>query len=134
MIYIKKMTNILLAGLVVLSVVGCSGRPINIPAIPEESYQDLEDRGRPLQATASGFQLLLFIPIGVNDRVEEAYSQIKAQAGSDYIADVKIKEEWYWGFVGTGYKTTITAIAYRIDKEKQKERISSSLVKSTETN
>jgi hypothetical protein len=55
---------------------------------------------------------LLFIPIGVNDRHENAYGQLLAQANGDYITDVNIEESWTYGFVGTSYTTTITATAY----------------------
>ncbi len=69
-------------------------------------------RGRSLSASASGFQLLLFIPININDRQERAYQILRGQAGNEYITAVKIQESWTYAFVGTVYTTTLEAMAY----------------------
>ena len=58
--------------------------------------------------------MLLLIPININDRQERAYTLLKAQANGGFITDVKIKESWTYAFVGTVYKTTITATVYPI--------------------
>jgi hypothetical protein len=68
--------------------------------------------GRPIKASASGFQLLLFIPININDRQERAFQLLQAQAGDDYLTNVAVDESWTWAFVGTVYRTTLTATAY----------------------
>lgn len=110
---INKITisAIVLSGLIMF---GCAGRPIHLS--PENQKVDLTtidfEKGRDLSASASGFQLLLFIPININDRHERAFQQLRGQAGSDYITDIKIQESWIWGLVGTAYKTTIMAKAY----------------------
>ena len=99
--------------LALLGLAGCSGAPVRLgegarPAAGEVDYS----RGRTLSASASGFQLLLFIPINVNDRQERAWQLLRGQAGGDYITDVKIQESWTWAFIGTVYKTTLEATAY----------------------
>jgi hypothetical protein len=68
--------------------------------------------GRTIKASASGFQLLLFIPININDRQERAFQLLQAQAGDDYITNIAVDESWTWAFVGTVYRTTLTADAY----------------------
>lgn len=90
--------------------VGCTGTKVNFAAPPVDRL-DLT-RGRTITGSASGFQLLLFIPIGINGRQAQAYERLKQAAGSDAIADVKIQESWKYAFVGTVYITTLTATAY----------------------
>ncbi|WP_194436895.1 hypothetical protein [Vibrio fluminensis] len=65
-----------------------------------------------VSASASGFQLLLFIPININDRHERAFNEIKYQAGDGLIGNIQVKESWTYGFVGTQYTTTIVADVY----------------------
>ena len=100
----------------VLFVAGCSGIPISVGSLNQPGGLDNSNidltRGRALSASAGGFQLLLFIPININDRQTRAYQILRGQAGSDYITDIKIKESWTYGLVGTVYTTTIEATAY----------------------
>jgi hypothetical protein len=98
---------------IVLSIliVGCSGIPIQLSAVTQAQSVDTT-KGRSLTASASGFQLLLFIPISINSRHERALQDLRTQAGMDAIADVKISESWTYAFVGTVYTTTIQATAY----------------------
>ncbi len=110
--YLTKLFGAVSLGLVVLSLVGCSGTPIHVKSIDPRLYEKAKDEGREITASASGFQLLLLIPIEINDRQERAYGLLKAQAGGGYITDVKIKESWTYGFVGTVYTTTMSATVY----------------------
>jgi hypothetical protein len=41
---------------------------------------------------------------------------LRAQAGSDFISDIKIKESWTYGLVGTVYTTRLEAKAYPYKK------------------
>ena len=107
---------ILVLGCLALS--SCAGRPIQLDSANQQVNQANIDftKGRELIASASGFQLLLFIPISINDRHERAFQLLRGQAGNDYITDIKVEESWAWGFVGTLYKTTIMATAYPYKK------------------
>jgi len=110
---IKKIT-ILTIVLTCLIISGCAGKPIHFST--ENQQVDLTiidfEKSRDLSASASGFQLLLLIPININNRHDRAFQQLRGQAGNDYITDIKIQESWAWGFVGTIYKTTIVAKAH----------------------
>jgi hypothetical protein len=64
-----------------------------------------DEPGREISAQACGFQLLLFIPLGVNSRQERAWQSMREQAGGKPIVDVEVEEGWTYGFVGTGYCT-----------------------------
>lgn len=92
---------------------GCNGNPVNLGVSSDFERLSYDmDKPKKVSITASGFQLLLFIPISINNRHERAYSVIKAQAGDGLISDVQIKESWTYAFVGTVYKTTIDANIY----------------------
>ncbi|MFT5835699.1 MAG: hypothetical protein ACI9RG_000592 [Sulfurimonas sp.] len=108
---IKKAIPLVLLSLTLLSLVGCSGRPVHIKNVPY-LYENAKGEGKQITAVSSGFQLLLFIPININDRQERAYALLQAKAGDGIITDVKIKESWKYAFVGTIYRTTMTATVY----------------------
>ena len=102
---------------------GCTGKAINFGSSSfENSDQQINlknidfSKGHEISAEASGFQLLLFIPIDVNSRHERAYQLLRAQAGRDYLTDIKIKESWTYGLVGTVYTTRLEAKAYPYKK------------------
>lgn len=69
--------------------------------------------GRVIEAEACGFQLLLFIPISINNRAERAYRDLERQANGDTITDVQVRERWIYAFVGTNYCTAFRAKAIR---------------------
>ena len=97
-----------------LLLAACSGAPIKT-GVTNQRIDTTEidfGKGRKISASASGFQLLLLIPISINSRHERAYRILLAQAGSDYVTDIKINESWTYALVGTVYKTTIEAMAY----------------------
>jgi len=110
--YLRKSLNVILVSLTTLVLIGCSGKPISIPSIDPKEYKDDKNKGHEISASASGFQLLLFIPINVNDRQDVAYNRLKSKANGGNITDVKIKESWTYAFIGTVYETTITATVY----------------------
>ncbi len=88
---------------------GCAGTPVELgnragQAVPTGPSRDIEGSG-------CGFQLLLFIPISVNGRLQRAYAELQEQAHGDYITDVQVQERWTYGFVGTGYCTELKARA-----------------------
>lgn len=101
-------------GLIIFGVftVGCAGKPIKFQSVAPQKYESVKDKGREISASASGFQLLLFIPIDVNDRHQRAYELLKAQAGDGYMTNIRVEESWTYAFVGTSYKTTLKATVY----------------------
>ncbi|MBU4257715.1 MAG: hypothetical protein KKI12_03320 [Proteobacteria bacterium] len=106
--------TILVVFIAVFFIAGCAGKPIRVGTVDQQLDNTNIDftRGRSISASASGFQLLLFIPININNRHERAYQILCGQAGNDYITDIKIQESWTYAFVGTVYSTTIKAMAY----------------------
>ena len=112
----KTVNHITVIGLVVVSLLlaGCSGAPMRTGVANQRIDTANIDysKGRRVSASASGFQLLLLIPISINSRQERAYRSLLSQAGGDYVTDIKIEESWTYALVGTVYKTTIDAMAY----------------------
>jgi hypothetical protein len=89
---------------------GCAGVPVQVgDRVPPDA--DRSD-GRTVWGTATGYQILQFIPYDNNDRHERAYAQLKQSAGDAWITDVAVKEAWTYLFLGTAYTTTFRATAY----------------------
>ena len=95
----------------VLLLSGCVGTPVTFPEADNNRIG--RSHGRAISAGSCGFQLLLLIPININNRAERAYAELRETAGSDVIADIQVREKWFYGFVGTGYCTQLVARAYR---------------------
>lgn len=98
-----------LASVVLLS--ACAGTPVALGNRTTASLPAGEVRS--ISAKACGFQLLLVIPININDRMERAYGLLQGQAGGDFITDVEVKESWTYALVGTSYCTTLQAKVVR---------------------
>ncbi len=71
-------------------------------------------QGHKVTGRASGLQLFGLIPIGVNERQERAYEQMKEAAGDDFVTNVKIQDVWKYVVIGMKYNTIITATAYPV--------------------
>lgn len=112
----------LIASIVVLIIfallAGCTGMQIRISDQNKSiKVTDVDfSKGRTVSGSASGFQLLLLIPININDRHERALQMLRDAAGDDYITDVKIQESWAYAFIGTIYTTNIQAKAYPVKR------------------
>ncbi len=89
---------------------GCAGNPITVKSFPSSEINKAESRN--IIAEACGFQLLLFIPISINSRLERAFTQLQQMAGNDKLAALSIEEYWRYAFVGTVYCTRLEATAY----------------------
>jgi len=94
---------------VAAALAGCAGAPVQLgtritTSVPTGTSRDIS-------AEACGMQLLLFIPIRTNGRMLRAYSALEAQAGGDFITDVRVQERWTYLFVGTNYCTLLQAKA-----------------------
>jgi hypothetical protein len=105
---IQKRLAIIIAALLMGA---CAGTPVSLGnrvSGPIPTGQE-----RVITAEACGFQLLLFIPIAVNGRMESAYKSLQEQAAGDFITDVQVQERWTYAFVGTVYCTGLRAKAIR---------------------
>ena len=111
----NKIFKVILLFVFAVYLTGCSGKPVTFNSVDPKLYADKKSEGRTISGEASGLQLLLFIPVGVNDRHQNAYNALKAQANGDIITDIKVTESWTYAFIGTVYKTKFTATAYHRD-------------------
>jgi hypothetical protein len=117
----NKLYRVLVTCLMTGLLVGCSGQPIKIASVTDQSTID-KTRGREIMASAAGFHLFNVFPLTVNNRQQRAYEVLLQKAGNDAITDVTVQETWRYGFIGTIYRTTLRAMAYpRIAKAKAPE-------------
>ena len=121
--YKHYLSSVIISALLLLQ--GCAGTPVSI-GVSKDFDRSLYDMDNPKQATvtASGLQLLYFIPININSRHARAYSMIETQAEDGLVSDIQIQESWVYAFAGTVYKTTMKANIYpriRLQQVKQAE-------------
>lgn len=102
-----------LAWAAVLLLTACQGVPVNFSGSAVTDRAQIDPyQGQRISAEASGFQLLVLIPININNRQQRAFEQLRKVAGDRLLTDIAITESWQWGFVGTVYTTRIDATAY----------------------
>ncbi len=101
-----------LAGLLFLIFLsaGCTGTKVHFMDAPMDEL-DLS-RGRRVTGRAGGFLLFYLIPLGINDRQENAYMRLKEAAADDWITDIRVTDSFKWIWVGHQHRTTLTAMAY----------------------
>ncbi len=109
----RSLSKLRLLAILVLIIfsAGCAGKAVQIESIADQAYD--ASKGREVVVSASGFQLLLVIPIRINSRQARAYQALRNMAGDDYvITNVRVQERWTYAFVGTVYTTTMRATLY----------------------
>jgi hypothetical protein len=106
----KKVATIGMIAMLCMAVAGCTGTPVMFKSMMEQNYD--ATKGRTITASACGFQLLLWIPININNRQQQAYEELMRQATNEYVTDIKVQEKWTYAFVGTVYCTVLEATAY----------------------
>ena len=108
-----KATTRFAAGVLALALVAgtqaCQSTPVRFAA-PQTPASG--DQGRTVSGAACGFQLLLLIPLGINSRQARAYEALQQNASGAALTDVKVRERWFYAYVGTGYCTELTATVY----------------------
>ena len=98
-------------GLLAVSLSGCVGEVMRVGPVTDMGSID-RTRGRRISAQATGLQLFAVLPIGTNSRHAEAFEDLREQAGNDVIADVSLRESWYYAVFGTVFTTAMEATAY----------------------
>jgi hypothetical protein len=95
-----------LLGLLLLQ--GCTSAPVNVFPLPPAHYQIL---GR-VEGMGCGTQLLGFIPILFNTRVERAYQEaVGILPGTLSLIHVRVREDWFWWAIATNRCTLVTGDA-----------------------
>lgn len=108
---IKHLKTLTITSVSAAILCGCAGVPTTVGskvegAVPTGTTRDIS-------GSACGFQLFLFIPISVNNRLQRANAELMTEAAGDFVTNVQIQESWRYGFVGTSYCTTLTAQAIK---------------------
>ncbi len=107
-----KKSMCLIAIAACLLMVGCSSVPFRMGPVPGKEYQ-VVGKGK---ANAGGFMLFQFIPIMHNDKIQRAYDAAVRQGGGDALINPVITENWFWAYIGNGYRTTIEGDVVRYKK------------------
>ncbi len=98
-----------------MAAAGCAGAYKTVLPTPPENYQKLGVA----KGEACGSMLILataynFIPISLNERVENAYQNALASVpGATALINVTMQENWYWWVIGSAKCVTITGEAIR---------------------
>jgi hypothetical protein len=93
-----------------LGTLGCNTLYVDYPS-PDPGTLDLSKR-HVVTSRGCGFALLAFIPLGVNDRMDRAWTQLRKRAGRNVITDVEQRETWMYLGAGTLWCSHMTANAY----------------------
>ena len=107
----NRIKNQLVCILTSLLLTACAGNPVFLGTHVAESIPTGSERT--ITTEACGFQLLLFIPISINDRAQRAYRALELEADGDFITNMQVQERWTYAFVGTVYCTDLRARAIR---------------------
>jgi hypothetical protein len=97
---------------IVLFLSACSSVPLHIPAVENREYEVLGEA----EGTATGIMLFQFIPIGQNDRFQNAYRTAVESRGGDALLDPVIEERWFWAYILNGYITTVRGTVIRYNR------------------
>lgn len=100
-----------------LLLAGCASEPVTIVSTPPPKFQVL-GRASGQACGTMGFLFVQFIPIGLNERIANAYQRaIKSVPAATSLVNVQISEDWYWWMIATSRCTTVTGDAIREVKE-----------------
>ena len=87
---------------------GCTSVPVNVFPLPPANYQTL---GR-VVGMGCGTQVLGFIPILFNSRLERAYQEaVGILPGTVSLIHVDVREDWFWWVLATSRCSLVTGDA-----------------------
>lgn len=98
----SKVFQIIALALVLLTA-GCSSVPKMMGALPGRDYEVVGKA----TGSAGGFMLFQIIPIMHNSKIQRAYDEAVYSRNGDDLINVRIRENWFWAYIGNGYRTTI---------------------------
>ena len=89
--------------------VGCTSTPSQIQTAP--MGPDEKALGQ-ASGSGTGVMLFWFIPIGQNDRFEDAYTEaLQVHPGTTRLVNPTITEQWAWGLILGLFSTEISGTA-----------------------
>lgn len=94
---------------------GCSSGFVTVSPEPPQNYTRIaKAEGSACGSLGALATAYYFIPMGINSRMERAYSDaLHSVPGSIALVDVTVQEDWYWWFAGTARCVTITGVAVK---------------------
>ncbi len=98
------MKKLVFAVLLISFLAGCYSVPVRIPTVMDKQYDVLGEG----EGSAVGIMLFDVIPIGQNERLEQAYKEAVSSKNGDALIDPVISERWFWAYILNGYVTKVT--------------------------
>lgn len=94
---------------------GCASAPATISPLPPAKYEVLgKAEGKGCGSLGILGTAYYAIPMGLNDRVDNAYKAALASVpGATSLINVSISEDWVWQFIATQRCTTIRGDAIK---------------------
>ena len=100
-----------LAAFLLLITTGCTGTPLRIPTQPIQPHEQTMGNA---YGSSTGIMLFQFIPIGQNDRFNDAYAEALAKKpGATRLVDIEVQEDWFWAWILNGYTFTVRGTAVK---------------------
>lgn len=65
------------------------------------------------EGNSTGIMLFQLIPIGQNDRFNNAYTEAVTKLGGTCLIDPVIEEQWFWAWVLNGYSFKVKGTVVR---------------------
>jgi hypothetical protein len=98
-----------------MAAAGCAGAYKTVLPTPPDHFQKLgAAKGEACGSILLLFTAYNFIPVSLNDRVENAYQNALASVpGATALINVTMQENWYWWVIGSAKCVTITGEAIR---------------------
>ncbi len=104
----QKAARALLCAALLISA-ACNSVPLRIPGAELDAGEVALGH---VTGVSTGVMLFQFIPIGQNDRFQEAYQRAMISSpGATRLIDVTIQESWFWAWLLNGYNFKLTGTA-----------------------
>lgn len=91
----ENMKTFLIATAMVLLVIGCASKTMNVIPPPPDYSKSCKVIGD-AEGSSGGLLLWAIIPLGVNGRFRDAYQDALDSSGGSHLIDVKVVDHWYY--------------------------------------
>jgi hypothetical protein len=100
----KKMTVLLFVFAALIA--GCASTPMKMPTPPPDYPTACKVLGEG-EGSSSGVLIFDLIPVGINQRFENAYHDAVNPLGGTHLVDAVVKEYWYYVYIGIYHRTEV---------------------------
>lgn len=109
---VKSISKAIATAALGLVLAGCTGTPMKTQQYDSSQYTVIGHS----EGKATGLLLFGFIPIKQNDRFVRAQNAAIKAKGGDALINTQVQENWFWAYVLTGYKTTVSGDVIKVNR------------------